>query len=325
MSQPPQNGWGRSPSGDTYGQSSPNGGYGQQGFGQGQPGYGQGQAGYPQPGYGQASPNGGYGQDASFAPSFGDAGGQGAYPQGGAPKKSNKLPIILCAGCAVLILLLVLVGGGLFLLARTGTGAAGGGDATASATVEDPTDEATDAPTDGTTDEPTEAPSEESSEAPSETPSEAPAGGGDGTESSPYAIGETFTIGDGDDGTYDITIGEINWDATDEVMAVSDTNTAPGDGMTYILVPMTLTYHGSGTASPGFAVIMEYVSSAGTTYGDEYALVPNDWLYIGDLADGESGSWETAMIVPTDEVQDGRITVRALLDFTADPTYVAVS
>ena len=75
MSQPPQSGWGQSPSGDPYGQSSPNGGYGPQGYGQDpQQGYGQ------QPGYGQASPNAGYGQDPSFAPGFGDTGGQGTAP-----------------------------------------------------------------------------------------------------------------------------------------------------------------------------------------------------------------------------------------------------
>src|SRR5690625_7808427 len=78
MSQPPQSGWGPD---QPYGQSSPNGGYGD---------YGQSQ----QDGYGQPSPAegyGGYGQDPSAAsPSFGPSFGE---TEPAAPEKKNTTKI----------------------------------------------------------------------------------------------------------------------------------------------------------------------------------------------------------------------------------------
>lgn len=366
MSQPPQNGWGQPPSGEPYGQPSPNSGYGQgqggygqdqpggygqdqpggygqdqfggngqdqpSGYGQDQPGgygqeqfgaYGQDQAG----GYGQPSPNGGYGQqggfgqDASYAPAFGDTGG-GFAPQGPEKKGPGKLPFLICAGCALLALLLVIVGGGIFLFVRTGdeeTG--GGGDET---TQSEPADEETsEEPTDEpTSEDPTDEATEEQT---SEEATDEAAADDAGTQDDPYALGETFTLEDGEGGTLDVTIGEVNWDATDEVMKASGGNTEPGDDETYILVPVKLTYHGSGTAEPGFSMMVEYVSGAGNTYSDEYAVTPKDWVDVGSLHDGGTGEWQIGMIVPKDQVKDGAFTVQAMLDFTADPVWVAAA
>ena len=159
-SQPPQNGWGSPQSSDPYGQPSPNGGYGQDaGYGQ-QPGYGQSpsydqDSGYgQQPGYGQ---DGSYSQDPAFAPSFGGGTGQAPEPQGGEPKKSKLMPILLCAGCAVLALIVIVVGAGIFLFTRDDGEPTGSPEADTTATeVEDdePADEPADEPVDEPADEP---------------------------------------------------------------------------------------------------------------------------------------------------------------------------
>ncbi|MGP9536450.1 hypothetical protein ACT3SP_00460 [Brachybacterium sp. AOP43-C2-M15] len=327
MSQPPQNGWGQPQPGDPYGQPSPGGGYGQQGYGQhgfGQQGYGQDQPGYGQQGFGdqgyggqgQPSPNGAFGQDPSYGPNVGDGAGQGFAPQGGTPKTSNALPIILCAGCAVLVLLLVLVGGGIYLFTRGGESEGDGGGA-ATTQEEGGTDEGgTD---EGGTDEGTDEGSTE------EGGDGAAAGGGDGSEDNPYALGEEFTIEDGEGGSLDVTVGEIDWDATDKVMEANAYNDEPGDGETYVLVPVSITYRGDDTFEPGFTLFVEYHPSGGGAYADEGSVTPNSWLETDTLQDGDSTSWEFGIIVPEDDVQDGTFSVQYILDFSADPVWVAAT
>lgn len=237
-----------------------------------------------------------YGQGPSSAPSFGGEGGQGFAPQGGAPKKSKTLPIILCAGCAVLVLLLVLVGGGIFLLTRDGGGSTGGGATTTHAGSDE-----------GGADE------------------GGSSGEGDGSEDSPYALGEQFTLGEGSEETLDVSIGEVDWDATEAVMGESDSNTEPGDGETYILVPVTATYHGSDEAMPGFVLSVDYVTSSGDSYTDENSIVPDDWVSLPPMQDGDSAEWNIGMIVPEDQIQDGSFAVTPLMDFTADPIWVSAT
>ncbi|WP_193103694.1 hypothetical protein [Brachybacterium sp. FME24] len=322
-----QGGYGQPSANSGYGQA-PQGGYGQpsadNAYGQDQHGgYGQDSQG----GFGQASPNGGFGQDPAFAPSFGGGTeqtgqtGQGFTPQ--PPEKKGgggKLAIIICAGCAVLALLLIIVGGGIFLFTRGGEEPIdAGGTATEETTEEEPTDEATteeEPPTEEETSEEATTEEEASEEAP-------PAGDGEGSKDSPYALGETFTIEDGDGGTLDVTLGEVNWDATDAVMESNSANTQPGEEETYLLVPVSVTYHGDGTAEPLLLLLVDYVSDAGNTYTDEYAITPKTSLDVGTLHDGGSGEWEVGIIIPTDQAKTGAFTVSALLDFSNDPVWVA--
>jgi len=329
MSQPPQNGWGQPPSEDPYGQSSANGGY--DAAGQSQPEYGQSygsqspaDGSYGQDGaYGPASPGGGYGQDASFAPSFGDTGGQAFAPQGAAPKKSNKLPIILCAGCALLVVLLVVVGGGIFLFTRGDGEPTGGGDPTATETTDEPTAEPTDEPTEDPTDEPTEDPTDEPTEDPTEKTTAAPAAGdGDGSKDKPYATGQMFTLEDGEGGTLDVTVGAVNWDGTAAVMEANQFNEEPGADETYIVVPVTMTYHGDGTAEPFLAVTIDYVSG-GNTYSDEGTVTEKSAYDVGTLHDGGTAEFEIGIIVPKDKVKDGLLTADVLFNFDAQPVWVA--
>lgn len=327
MSQPPQNPWGQPPSDDQYGQQSANGGYGQgpqpygqqQGYGEegyGQQGYGQGS---PSGAYAQPSPNTGYGQDPqgwgqapSSAPAFG-ADGQQPYAQHAEPpKKSSKTPLLICAGCAVLALIVLLVGGGIFLFTRDGGEPTDDRTTSEQATTEDgeePTEE------DATTEEATaeEATSEEATEA---------AADGKGTKDAPYAIGEKFTVEDGEGGTLDVTIGEVNWDATDEVMGANEFNEEPGEGETYILVPVSMTYHGDGTSEPGFSLMVDYVTEGGNSYSDAGSVTPKSWIDVGTLHDGGTAEWEIGIVIPADQAKNGHFTVSPLLNFSAEDVWV---
>lgn len=322
MSQRPQNPWGQPPSDDQYGQQAANGGYGQgpqpygqqQGYGEegdGQQGYGQGS---PSGAYGQPSPNTGYGQDSqgwgqapSSAPAFG-ADGQQPYAQHAEqPKKSSKTPLLICAGCALLTLIVLLVGGGIFLFTRDG-----GEPTDERTTSEQATTEGGEEPTeeDATTEEAT---SEEATEA---------AADGKGTKDAPYAIGEKFTLDDGSGGTLEVVIGEVDWDATDAVMEASSANEQPSEGETYILVPVSMTYHGDGTSEPGFSLMFDYVTEGGNSYSDAGSVTPNSWLDVGTLHDGGTGEWEIGILIPADQAKNGHFTVSPLLNFSADPVWV---
>ena len=356
MSQPPQNGWGQQPpSGDPfgqdpqggYGQPSPNGGYGQDqpgGFGQGQQNAGQDQQGYgqDQQGYGQQSANGAFGQQnsqnpqnpqneqggfgnaPSFAPAFGDS-GQMPTEQLPVKKGPGKLPFIIGGCCVLLILALIVVGGGIFLFSRGGGDTPGGGGETTTqeeTTTEETTDEET------TAEEPTtdEATTDEATthEATTEEETTAAAGDGKGTEDSPYALGQKFTLEDGEGGTLDVTIGEVDWDATSTVMETNSHNTEPADDETYILIPIEMTYHGDGEAEAYMSLVIEYVSSSGDRFSDEGTVTPHSSIEVGTMKDGDTGSWEVGMIVPKANTKDGKLAVESLFNFAGEPVWVAV-
>lgn len=309
MTQPPQSPWGQPPSDDQSGQQ----GYGQQSYGQPS----------ANSGYGQQ----GYGQQPSFGPAFGADGQQTFAQQGEPPKKSAKVPLLICAGCAVLALIVIIAGAGIFLLARNSgeptddrTTTAVETSAEESTGEETPSEEAT---SEGATSE--EATSDEeatSEEVVSDEEDTAAAEGGEGTKDAPYAIGETFTIDDGSAGTLDVTIGEVNWDATDAVMKANEFNEEPGEDETYIVVPVTMTYHGDETAEPGFSIAVDYVAETGNSFRDEGAVTSKSWIDVNTLHDGGTAEWELGIIVPKDQVKTGLFTVSALLDFTGDAVWV---
>src|SRR5690606_3650235 len=145
-----------------------------------QNGYGQ------QGGYGQGSPSGAYGQDPqgqgqapSFAPAFGADGQQTFAQQGEPPKKSSKVPLLVCAGCAVLALLVIIVGTGIFLFTRDGDETSDDPTTAEESATEEAGSEG-EATEEGATEEATEEAATE--EETSEEATEAGGGSGDGTK-----------------------------------------------------------------------------------------------------------------------------------------------
>ncbi|MFQ6484614.1 hypothetical protein [Brachybacterium epidermidis] len=321
MSQPPQNGWGQQ-SGDPYGQPQGNG---QDGYGQPSP-----NAGYGQEGYGQASPNAGYsdyGQgspNSGYGPGFGE-GSQAMEPQQGEKKPGSKLPLLICAGCAVLALIVGIIGGGIFLFTRDGgeQPPTDGGGTTSQEETTDPAEETTD-PAEGTTEpgEETTDPAEETTD-PGEETTDPPADGDKGTREAPFASGETFTLPDGEGGEVDVSFGAVNWDATAEIKEENQFNEDPGEGEVHIMVPVTVTYRGSDSVSPSFLLNINYVAESGNSYRSAALVVPNGTLDQGDLYDGGSAEFNVPFTIPTDAVQKGAFNVSVLLDFSGDEVWVA--
>ena len=333
MSQPPQGGWG--PQDNSAGQD----GYGQ-GYGQASPNsYGQGyDQSYGQPSadaYGQGSANSYGGYDASF--------GQGDM-SGEQPKKggAGKIALFVCIGCAVLALIAGLIGGGIFLFTRGGDD--GGQTQGQEQGKDDGGDTGGDEGGDTGGDEGGDGGSDQGGDTGGDKGGDTGATGGDkggdtggdkggdkggdtgatggGTRDNPLALGETFTLNDGEGGTIDVQLGEVNWDATQAMMEANQFNDQPGEGERYILVPVTVTYHGDGSLSPAFGVHVEYVSSGGNSFSPG-GVTPNSALEVGELYDGGNATYDLAYIVPDDAVQDGLFKAEVLLSFEDDPVWIA--
>jgi len=87
-----------------------------------------------------------------------------------------------------------------------------------------------------------------------------------GSQNNPAAVGDTVTFTDYD-GTdqWAVVVGTPNLDATADVLAAYEYNTAPEAGNSYIVVPMTVTFLGSGSDLP-YMLLAEYLGADGQLY-----------------------------------------------------------
>ena len=106
-------------------------------------------------------------------------------------------------------------------------------------------------------------------------------------------------------------------------MDANQFNDEPGDGETYILVPVTVTYSGSESVSPSFLLSVSYVAGTGNSYREASAVAPNDSIHTNEIYDGGTEEFDLPFLIPEEAVEDGSFTVSALLDFRADDVWVA--
>ncbi|MCP2371524.1 hypothetical protein BJ978_002200 [Agromyces terreus] len=131
-----------------------------------------------------------------------------------------------------------------------------------------------------------------------------------GTAEDPFPIGETVEIARLGEPLYSITIVAPNLDADDLVAAEADDNDSAPDGSSYVLVPVTVTYH-DDALSPGSPVsawedlYLTFVTADGEEIEENYGAIPDAFFDLPDLQPGESGTGNYAFIVPDDAIADG--------------------
>lgn len=256
----------------------------------------------PQSPYGQPSPNG-YGQPVGAMGSYNAAGGP-MQP----PAKKSRWWIWACAGCAVLTLLALLGGCGLLLVR-------GGGAA-------DPVTTAT-SPTSGTT---TDDPTTDSPTTTDPTSSAPPVGGDLGTKDNPFPIGGgPATISTSDGGTADIVLGTPNWDAWAQIQEANQFNEAPAEGHVYVMVPVTVTYHGTGELTPWIETKVSFSAENGQIYDEAPVVTPRTSLDANSLTDGGSVEYDIAMQVPADQAQKGVFVVEPLFNLNNEQFFFAAA
>ncbi|EWS79648.1 hypothetical protein BF93_10375 [Brachybacterium phenoliresistens] len=112
-----------------------------------------------------------------------------------------------------------------------------------------------------------------------------------------------------ENGTATVSIGEIDWDANEEVAAASGANDAPPEGHVYVIVPVTMTYAGSGEFTGWFDITVTFVGADGQEYSSDSALVDDDLYLQPSITDGGTTSGNLVFLVAVEATEGGEFHV----------------
>lgn len=140
----------------------------------------------------------------------------------------------------------------------------------------------------------------------------------EGTRDNPYPIGTTLKSED-----WEVTINDVELDATEEVMAENEFNEEPAEESQYMLVNLTATYVGDGDGDMPW-VMISYVTPGGNTLDayDANAVAPDSFDDGEILYEGASTSGNIVIEVPSEDVEDGTLAVE--VSVFSDKQFVAV-
>ena len=142
----------------------------------------------------------------------------------------------------------------------------------------------------------------------------------EGTRANPYPLGTELSSSD-----WTVTVNSVDLDADAAVAAENQFNEGPAEGHTYILVNVTATYAGEDPDGASPWVSVSYVSPAGNTFSasDRSVVTPESFDSLATLYEGASETGNIALHVPSEDVEDGVLSVDP--DMFADTVYVEVS
>lgn len=126
-----------------------------------------------------------------------------------------------------------------------------------------------------------------------------------GTRENPATPGEdiaTFSTGAEE---IEVELGEATWDANEIVALENQFNDPPGDGMVYVLLPVTATYHGPESMLPWIDLKVTFLADNGRSYESTYAVIPDDLSDVADVYDGGTATGNILFALPTDQLPGG--------------------
>lgn len=189
----------------------------------------------------------------------------------------SRSPFYLTVGCASVILGLILGVGGFFGVRAV-------------------TDEPTEPPTTGPSSQTTDPEAVET--APIGRNASLPLG-----TTFPYVAPDKFP------GTAEMALTEVDWDATDELVAASEFNEEPESGSKYIMVTAEVTYRGNGKLTPFDWIGLRYVDADGGEHSRAYLLTELDAEIPDEVADGESFQEAFVFQVPEEATEGGHFVI----------------
>lgn len=129
-----------------------------------------------------------------------------------------------------------------------------------------------------------------------------------GTRDNPYPIGSTISFTQSGQPFYDITVGAPTLDANAIVAAENQFNDVAPAGQQYALLPLTVTYTGAETGTPGFDISTSFVAADGTSYEpfDAAVVVPSPFYSINELYPGGTGTGNVVIAIPSADIEQGR-------------------
>ena len=115
-----------------------------------------------------------------------------------------------------------------------------------------------------------------------------------GSRQDPLPIGQTVSTKD-----WEVTLGTPH-EAWAEISAANQFNKPPEAGMQYWIVPVTATYTGDATGSPGPGIMVDFVGSDNQTYNgfNCSVVLPNSMLDIGQLYKGGVARGNKCVTIP---------------------------
>lgn len=146
-----------------------------------------------------------------------------------------------------------------------------------------------------------------------------------GTRENPLPLGTPVTVEDYDGPAWEVTLGAPTYDATEAVRAANQFNEEAPAGLTYVVVPVTVTRLGAAAEAPWIGLNIEYVTASGTTHtsADTMAVAPEPTFNdINELYTGASGAGNVVLAVPTGDAGTGAWKISAMF---GDEVFVAGS
>jgi|GEM_PF-1091278 len=133
-----------------------------------------------------------------------------------------------------------------------------------------------------------------------------------GSQSNPAAPGDTITFTDleGVD-EWQVVVGAPVLDATADVLAADEYNSAPEAGAQYVVVPVTYSYLGSDSGSP-FLIFTQVAGSDGVLYDTSYADYPNSLYDAPELTTGGTAEVNLVFEVPTAAVAGSQLVLGSI-------------
>jgi hypothetical protein len=126
-----------------------------------------------------------------------------------------------------------------------------------------------------------------------------------GSRENPLAINTPFQSA-----SWRFNIGRADFDAWPEIAAENMFNDPPPAGWSYVTVPVTYTYLGSGTGQPFWDTNLEFVGNDGLVYdegvnGIYCGVVPNQTSDMPDMFAGATATGNECVPVPTHAIAGG--------------------
>lgn len=162
------------------------------------------------------------------------------------------------------------------------------------------------------------------SSGPTSTSSPSAGSGSEGSRGDPIPQNTAVALPATDGGTLDVSVGDVSWDATQAMAELNPYSDPPPAGQVYILVPVTVTYHGDEAFTPFVDLGITYVSADGTEYDPAPIATPNSPIGLEDQPDGATVTLDDAFVVPADAVGSGSLKVKVNFSLE-DETWFALS
>ena len=127
----------------------------------------------------------------------------------------------------------------------------------------------------------------------------------EGSRDNPAPAGSVIEMSDNSGPIWHVQLGAANLNAGDVVAAENQFNPPADAGYQYVLVPVTVTYVGDQSGTPWLDIDIAFVSAAGTTHEETFAVIPNPLNDIAEMYNGATATGNLLVMAPSADIEQG--------------------